>query len=104
MTGAYSFYDQVMEIADRVSLDDARRVEGLDNEVALLRFTVRQLIQDGAPDPKVLQSGLRLLIQAVLAQHRLTGAQAEGLGNAIAALVERVAAFTIPFDTTGDAA
>lgn len=101
---AYSFYDQVMEIADRVSLDDARRVEGLDNEVALLRFVVRQLIQEDLHDPKVLQSGLRLLIQAVLAQHRLSGAQAEGLGNAVAALVEQVAGFTVPLDTTGDAA
>ncbi len=99
-----AFYEHALDAADREAFEDAHQVGGLDDEVALLRLQVRRLIEDGDPDPKVLQSGIRLLIQALTAQHRLSGAQAEGLGNAAANLLEQFAALTTPLDTTGDAA
>lgn len=99
-----SFYEHALDAAGRDAFEDAHHVAGLDDEVALLRLQVRRLIEEGDPDPKVLQSGIRLLIQALAARHRLSGAQAEGLGNAAANLLEQFAAIAVPFDTSGDAA
>ena len=99
-----SFYEHALDADDRDAFEDAHRVDGLDDEVALLRLQVRRLIEEGNPDPKVLQSGIRLLIQVLAARHRLSGAQAEGLGNAAANLLEQFAAIATSFDTTGGAA
>ena len=85
-----SFYDSVLEAADRHDFHVAREVEGLDEEVALLRLQLRRALadRDGDVDPKVLQSGVRLLVQALLAQHRLSPRQAEHLGDAVANVLE----------------
>lgn len=99
-----TFYDRVLDAAGRDALAAAREVAGIDNEVALLRVLVRRLIEEGNPDPKVLQSGIRLLIQALAAQHRISGAQAENLTESVAALLDHFTAAILPLDTTGDAA
>ena len=85
-----SFYDSVLEAADRHDFHVAREVEGLDEEVALLRLQLRRALadRDGDIDPKVLQGGVRLLVQALLAQHRLSPRQAEHLGDAVANVLE----------------
>ena len=85
-----SFYDSVLEAADRHDFHVAREVEGLDEEVALLRLQLRRALadRDGDVDPKVLQGGVRLLVQALLAQHRLSPRQAEHLGDAVANVLE----------------
>ena len=85
-----SFYDSALEATDRHDFHVAREVEGLDDEVALLRLQLRRALadRDGDIDPKVLQSGVRLLVQALLAQHRLSPRQAEHLGDAVANVLE----------------
>ena len=85
-----SFYDSVLEATDRHDFHVAREVEGLGDEVALLRLQLRRALsdRDGDIDPKVLQSGVRLLVQALLAQHRLSPKQAEHLGDAVANVLE----------------
>ncbi|MCY3655955.1 MAG: hypothetical protein OXG95_05015 [Chloroflexi bacterium] len=85
-----SFYDSALDAADRHDLHVAREVEGLDDEVALLRLQLRRALagRDGDVDPKVLHGGVRLLMQALLAQHRLSPKQAEHLGDAVANVLE----------------
>jgi len=104
VTDAQAFYQHVMDAAGRDAFEAARRVQGLADEVALLRMQVRDLLADGQPDPKVLQGGIRLLVQAVAAQHRLSGEQAEALGDAFATLIEQFAAVAAPAGVTGDEA
>ena len=84
------FYATAIERAegDAAALVEARAIEGLDEEVALLRFQIRRSIELGDADPKVLQAGVRLLIQALLAQHRLSPRQADHLGAAVANVLE----------------
>lgn len=83
-----SFYARALDAADRAALEDARAVEGVAEEVALLRVRLRDAVHDHPEDFRLLQSGARLLIQAVLAQHRLSPKQADNLGEAIAAVLE----------------
>lgn len=98
---ARSFYARAMSAADRDDLEDAREVEGLDDEVALLRVQIRRLIADDEPDARVVQGAMRLLVQALIAQQRLSGRQAEGLGNAAGHLLEEFAAAIAAGDGSG---
>jgi len=86
-----SFYARALTAADRAALDDAREVEGLDDEVALLRLQIRELIANEEPDARVVQGAMRLLVQAVVTQQRLSGSQAEGLTEATTRLFEEFA-------------
>lgn len=104
MTDDSTFYERVLDAAERDAVDAARQVHGIDDEVALLRVQVRRLLEAETTDQKLLQSGIRLLIQALAAQHRLSGAQAEGVEHAAAAAIEQFAELMHPLDTTGDAA
>ena len=87
-----SFYARALTAADRTALDDARDVEGLDDEVALLRVQIRRLLADEEPDPRVVQGAMRLPVQTLTARQRLSGRQAEGLGDDAARLLEEFGA------------
>lgn len=89
---ARSFYTRALSAADRAALEDAREVEGLADEVALLRVLIRRLLEEDGAEAPLVQSAMRLLVQTLVAQQRLSGRQAEGLGDAAARLLEEFGA------------
>ncbi len=100
-----SFYRRALEAADRDDLIDARGVEGLAEEAALLRVQIKRTLEEQPDDAKVLHAGIRLLVQTLLAQQRLSPRQAEDLGDAASELVQEIAeaVFGTPASDTGDA-
>ena len=88
---APSFYERALEAGDRPLFAEALEVEGVDEEIALLRLQIRRLLEEQPEDPRVLQAGIRLLVQALVARHRLTGAEAETLTDTAASLLEHFA-------------
>ncbi len=86
---AHWFYADAIDEADRDDFIEALQVDGLDQEVALLRLHLRRLLTDSPEDVKVIHAGVRLLINALIAQRRLTDREAEGVGEAVAAVVEQ---------------
>lgn len=80
-----AFYDRAVSAAD---LEAARELDGLDEEIALLRVEIRRLISEDQPDDRLVQGAMRLLVQGVIAQHRLSGREADGLTEAVAAMFE----------------
>jgi hypothetical protein len=82
------FYERALDEADRDDFVEALEVDGLDEEVAPLRLHLRRLLEESPEDSKVIQAGVRLLINALIARRRLTDREAEGLGEAAANLIE----------------
>lgn len=72
-----SFYAIALDEADRAGLDEARQLEGLAEEIALLRLRVRDALIAHRDDTRLIETGVRLLIQSLLAQHRISAGQAE---------------------------
>jgi hypothetical protein len=91
-THRQEFYPSVLDVADRSLFATAREVEGLDDEIALLRVEIRRLVSETEVDQRLLQGAIRLLVQATAARHRLTGEQADSLAGAAAQLIEEVGA------------
>lgn len=90
-----SFYERALDASDRELLDEARDVEGLDDEVAVLRVHIHRLLEEQPADPKQVQAGIRLLVQALTARHRLTGREAQTLTETASDLFEQfIAAFS----------
>jgi hypothetical protein len=83
-TRARSFYERAMTAAERDALDDALVIEGLDEEVALLRLRLRSLLAESDADERLIQAGIRLLLQALATRHRIEGRHVEELGSILA--------------------
>lgn len=86
---ARAFYERGLSEAERDDLAEARGVHGLAEEAALLRVRLREVLEQHPEDWDVLLSGVRLLVNVLLAQHRLTGQQAEDLTASVASVLEQ---------------
>lgn len=85
-----NIYADTLSEADATQLRGLEGIEGVGDEIAMLRFMVRKEFgKRDSTDFKLLQSGIRLLTQALLAQHRLTPQQAESLSESMVAFLER---------------
>lgn len=72
---AVSFYEQALTEAERAEFRDALGVEGLDQEIAILRVRLRK---DAGNLDSILK-GVELLTRAVAARYRLGPGSAEQL-------------------------
>jgi len=83
------FYDDSLTLAEQVALSQARDIQGLDEEIALLRVRLRSL----AEDPKKLTpflKGLEMLVKALAATHRLSKKSQDDLMDSVMGVLEGV--------------
>ena len=85
---AKAFYERGLSAAEREALDEARALRGVDEEIALLRLRLRDALAAQPEEWDVLLGGVRLLIQALLAQRRLSGQQAEEMSEQVLGILE----------------
>jgi hypothetical protein len=87
---AESFYARVFSEADRVALREARAIGGIDEEVAVLRMLLRRTLATQPDDLKAIEGAMRLVVQALVAQRKLTPADDEALTVSLTRVLERV--------------
>jgi type VI protein secretion system component VasF len=90
-----AFCEPVLDELDRPQFERALHVDGLDQEIAQLRLRLREGLRNRPDDTKLLHAGLRLLVQALLAQRRLSPTQAEHLSDAAIEVIEAFGASLI---------
>ncbi len=69
---AREFYADVLSKAGRVRLSEARGLEGIDEEIALLRMKLRELVEEQPDNLGLLYKGIDLLIKAVAFRYKLS--------------------------------
>jgi len=75
---AQSFYESALSAAERENLPQARDVEGLDEEIAVLRLRLRSVLKEHPDNMKLMLKGIELLTRALSARYRLSkGAKAD---------------------------
>ncbi|MSQ15703.1 MAG: hypothetical protein EXR50_07570 [Dehalococcoidia bacterium] len=67
-----SFYKDALTEAEQALLPGAMEMEGLDEEIALLRLKLQQAIMERPEDMDVLMKGVSLLVRAVATQYKLS--------------------------------
>ena len=82
------FYRAAVE--DAAALVEAAEVIGVDQELALLRVKLREHLQERPQDYELLLKGIRLIVQAVAAQYRMSPARADELAGTLADTVRLV--------------
>jgi hypothetical protein len=90
-TAHRSFYDAALTEAERSELGDVRGIQGLEDEIAILRLRLREALAEHPDDLQLIERGVRLLVQSLLAEHRLSSREARGLTDAVTAVFEQLA-------------
>jgi len=84
------FYEQALDEAETTELEGAKQVEGLDDEIALLRLRLGSLLSERPEDLTLMFKGVELLTRVVSARYRMSkgdrGEVSESLRELIASL------------------
>jgi hypothetical protein len=67
-----SFYRSALSAAERKHLPQARDVQGLDEEIAVLRLRLRSVLKEHPDNMKLMLKGVELLTRAISARYRLS--------------------------------
>jgi hypothetical protein len=93
---AKGFYDDAVSEAEQVELPEARQMEGLDEEIAVLRVRLKQTLKDHPCDLQLIAKGVDLLVKAVAAKYRLSPKAQRDLSDSIAGVVRGIGAVLYP--------
>ena len=90
------FYDSAVPEGDRVALAVAREVEGLDQEIAVLRVRLRRALEDHPENMTLMMKGVELLVKALAANYRLPKDSKAELSAKIEAMLKEYDPMTHP--------
>ncbi len=84
------FYADALSRADRVRLSKARELEGIDEEIALLRMKLRQLLEEHPDKVDLLFKGVNLLQRAVVSRYKLSPKAGDDLYQSIVGVLNGI--------------
>jgi len=87
----HGFYSRALTEAEKVELDDAACVEGLDQEIALLRVKLRELVEKEPDRIDLHLEAANTIARLVRTRYQITSEQKRSLKDAIAKVLTEVA-------------
>jgi len=84
------FYSQALDEAEKLELEEASHIEGIDEEIALLRVKLRELLQE-QPERIDLHFEAANIIARLVKTHQITREQKKSLKEAIQKVLTEVA-------------
>ena len=86
-TVAARFYADALSESERADLPVALEIEGVDQEIALLRLRLRRAIKERPEDMALMMRGIDLLAKAVATRYRLSKRAERDLSASLANVV-----------------
>ena len=93
---AQDFYGSALDAAERIELEAASDIEGLDKEIALLRVKLRGLVSERPEELQLMLRGIELLVKAVSARYRLSKDAEEDLADSLGNVIRGVGGQLMP--------
>ena len=87
----HGFYSKVLDEAERFDLELASGVEGIDDEIALLRVKIKSLIAHEPDNIKLIMQATNTLARLVKTRFNISKEQKKGLREAIGNVLRDVA-------------
>jgi len=91
-----NFYGPSMSEAEQEALEAAHEVEGLTDEIAMLRVKLMTAIDEHPENLKLLEAGINMLVRAVAAQYRLSPKAKGELADSITAVLNNLGDQLLP--------
>jgi len=87
----HGFYSRVLDEANQLDFELASGVEGIDDEIALLRVKIKSLLEHDPENIKLIMQATNALARLIKTKYRITKEQRKGLKEAIGNVLRDVA-------------
>ena len=87
----HGFYAKVLDEAGQLDFELATGVEGIDDEIALLRVKIKSLLEHDPENIKLIMQATNTLARLVRTRYNITKDQRKGLKEAIGNVLRDVA-------------
>ncbi len=87
----HGFYSRVLDEAEQIDFELAAGVEGIDDEIALLRVKIKSLLERDPENIKLIMQAANTLARLVKTRYNITKEQRKGLKEAIGNVLRDVA-------------
>ena len=87
----HGFYSKVLNEAEQLDFELASGVEGIDDEIALLRVKIKSLLEHDPENIKLIMQATNTLAGLVKTSYNMTKEQRKGLKEAIGNVLRDVA-------------
>jgi len=85
------FYTKVLDEAERLDFELASGVEGIDDEIALLRVKIKSILEHDPENVKLIMQATNALERLIRTRYKITKEQRKGLKEAIGNVLREVA-------------
>lgn len=87
----HGFYSKVLDEAEKLDMEEASDVNGIDDEIALLRVKIKSVLEKDPENIKLIMQATNTLAGLVKTRYNITGRQRKGLREAIGNVLRDVA-------------
>ena len=87
----HGFYSKVLDEAEKIDFELATGVEGMDDEIALLRVKIKSLLERDPENINLIMQATNTLARLVKTRYNMTKEQRKGLKEAIGNVLKDVA-------------
>lgn len=85
------FYEKVLDEAERIDFELASGVNGIDDEIALLRVKIKSILGDDPKNIKLIVEATNALERLIRTRYKITKEQRKGLKEAIGNVLKDIA-------------
>ncbi len=86
-----TFYAKVLDEAERLDFELASGVEGIDDEIALLRVKIKSILASDPENIRLIMEATDMLAKLVKTRYNITKEQRKGLKEAIGNVIKDIA-------------
>jgi hypothetical protein len=90
-SNARGFYSRALDEAEKLELEEASHVEGIDEEIALLRVKLRELLEEQPERIDLHFEAANIIARLVRTRYQITREQKKSLKEAIQKVLTEVA-------------
>ncbi|MBI4303312.1 MAG: hypothetical protein HY665_03105 [Chloroflexi bacterium] len=87
----HGFYSKVLDEAEQADFELATGVEGIDEEIALLRVKIKSLIEHDPENIRLIMQAINALARLVTTRYNISKEDKKGLKEAIATVLKDIA-------------
>ncbi len=86
-----SFYSKALDDAEKLEFETASGVDGIDQEIALLRVEIKAILQDNPKNIRDIVKATNALDKLVNTRYHITKEQRKGLKEAMGHVIKDIA-------------
>ena len=87
----HGFYSRVLDEAEQMDLELAEGIEGIDDEIALLRVKIKAILEHDPENIQLIIKATNMLARLVRTRYNITKEEKKGLKEAITNVLKDIA-------------